>query len=130
MTIRDVPVCDWQSFLDRFSRAHHAWLMTVHGIVHGMPVTCVPSVAIKSVALERGTADHLVRLTFDNGISLCVPRPCAVRVQEADDGAEWALEVDAADDVFVRMAFRATALPEQLDGLAPGEVDVEMSVAP
>jgi hypothetical protein len=53
-----------------------------------------------------------------------------VRVQEADDGAEWALEVDAADDVFVRMAFRATALPEQLDGLAPGEVDVEMSVAP
>jgi hypothetical protein len=29
---------------------------------------------------------------------------------------------------FFRMAFGATALPEQLDGLAPGEVNVEMPV--
>jgi hypothetical protein len=29
----------------------------------------------------------------------------------------------------MRIAFRATALPEQLDGIAPGEVHVEMSSA-
>jgi hypothetical protein len=49
-----------------------------------------------------------------------------LRVQEADDGAEWALEVDTADGAFIRMAFRATALPEQLDGIAPGEIEVEV----
>jgi hypothetical protein len=45
-----------------------------------------------------------------------------VRVQEANDGAEWALEIDTAEGAFMRIAFRATALPEQLDGIAPGEL--------
>jgi hypothetical protein len=128
MTIRDVPVCEWRSFFERFSRAHRAWLATVHGVVDGVPVTCVPSTAIDSVTLEQHVPDRPLRLTFANGISLCAPRPRAVRVQEANDGAEWALEVDAGDDVFIRMAFRATALPEQLDGLAPCEVNVGMPV--
>jgi hypothetical protein len=83
-------------------------------------------VAIESVALETAGPDHILRLTFANGISLCAPRPSAMRVQEARDGAEWALEVDTADGAFIRMAFRATALPEQLDGIAPGEVAVEV----
>jgi hypothetical protein len=115
--------------LDRFSRAHRAWLATVHGVEQGMPVTSISSTAIKSVALEPQGPDHILRLIFANGISLCAPRPSAVRVQEANDGAEWALEVDTAEGAFMRIAFRATALPEQLDGIAPGEVDVEMSSA-
>jgi hypothetical protein len=86
-------------------------------------------VALQSVALETPGPDHILRLTFANGISLCGPRPSAVRVQEADDGAEWALEIETADGGFIRVAFRATALPEQLDGLAPGEVAIEMSTA-
>lgn len=129
MTIRDVPRGEWRSFLDRFSLAHRAWHATVHGIQHGVPVTGVSSVALQSVALETPGPDHILRLTFANGISLCGPRPSAVRVQEADDGAEWALEIETADGGFIRVAFRATALPEQLDGLAPGEVAIEMSTA-
>jgi hypothetical protein len=126
VTIRDVPACEWRPFLARFSRAHRAWLTTLHGLERGAPVTSVPSVAIESVALESRGPEHVVRVRFVNGISLCVPRPSAVRVQEADDGAEWALEVDTADGAFMRMAFRATVLPEQLDGVAPGEVMVEL----
>jgi hypothetical protein len=116
--------------LDRFSRAHRAWLATVHGVERGVPVTSVSSVAIESLALETRGLAHILRLTFANHISLCAPRLSAVRVQEADDGAERALEVDTADGAFIRIAFRATALPEQLDGMAPGEINVEMSSAP
>jgi hypothetical protein len=47
-----------------------------------------------------------------------------VRVQ-TDDGAERALEVETADGGFIRLAFRATALPEQLDGVAAGELMAE-----
>jgi hypothetical protein len=126
VTIRDVPPYEWPSFFDRFSRVHRAWRATVHGVEHGRPVTCVPSAAIESVALEHRVPDQILRLTFANGISLCALRPCRLRVQEADDGAEWALEVDTAYGAFIRMAFRATALPEQLDGIAPGEIEVEM----
>jgi hypothetical protein len=128
--VRDVSPCEWRSFLDRFGRAHRAWLATVHGVEHGVPVTSVSSVAIESVALETRGVDHILRLTFANHISVCAPRLSAVRVQEDDHGAEWALEVDTVDGAFIRIAFRATALPEQLDGMARGEVNVEMPSAP
>jgi hypothetical protein len=121
-TIRDVPATQWHAFFERFSREHRAWRATVHGVAQGVPITRVPSVALESVTLERHVPDLIVRLRFANGISLCTTGPRAVRVEQTDDGAECALEVDAADDAFVRVAFRATALPEQLDGVAPGEV--------
>jgi len=45
-----------------------------------------------------------------------------MRIQETDIGLAQALEIDGLDDQFIRLAFRATAMPEQLDGLAPGEL--------
>ncbi|HLG57561.1 MAG TPA: hypothetical protein VI485_19620 [Vicinamibacterales bacterium] len=127
MTVRDVPRSGWCSFLERFSRAHRGWLATIHGIERGVAVTRVPSEAIKAIALEQHVPDAIVRLTFLNGVSLCAPRPSAVRVQETKDGAECALEVDTAEGAFIRLAFRATALPEQLDGIAPAEMAAEAS---
>jgi hypothetical protein len=88
-----------------------------------MPITRVPSMAIKHVVLERGGTDQIVRLTFANGISLRAVRPVTIRVQQTDDGLVCALEIEAVDDVFVRVAFRATARLDELDGLAPGELD-------
>ena len=81
------------------------------------------------VSLERSGFDHLVRLTFANGISLCAPQARAVRVQRTDEGAEAALEVDTAAGAFIRLAFRATALPDQLDGVAPAELSTERRIA-
>jgi hypothetical protein len=127
MTIHDVPASEWPSFLEQFSREHRAWLATVYGLEQGTPVRLVQSVAIRSVTLEGGVSDRLLRLTFADGVSLCVPHPCAVRVQRASDGAERALEVETADGALVRVAFRAVVPPEQLDGVAPGEVAAEVA---
>jgi hypothetical protein len=121
MTVRDVSRSEWPSFLEHFSREHRAWISTMHGLVAGAPLTHIPSVALKSVTLESDVPGPIVRITFFNGVSLCAVRPCVVRVQ-TDDGAERALEVETADGGFIRLAFRATALPEQLDGIAPGEL--------
>ena len=117
-----IPAVEWQSFLERFGRRHRAWLMTVHGVEQGMPVTRAVSVRLESVALERCGQDYLVRVTFGNGGSLCAPRPRAIRVQQTVEGAEWALEIETADGAFVRLAFRATTMPDQLDGLVHGEL--------
>jgi hypothetical protein len=126
MTVRDLPRSEWPSFLEAFSRAHCAWIGTLHGLVEKTIVTHIPSVALKSVMLESGASGPIVRVTFINGVSLCVARPCVVRVQ-TDDGTERALEVETADGGFTRLAFRATALPEQLDGVAPLELIAEAS---
>ena len=125
MTIHDVPASEWPSFLERFTREHRAWLATVYGLEQGAPVRLVRSVAIRSVTLEGSASDRLLRLTFADGVSLCAPRPCAMRVQRTSDGAECALEVETVDGAFVRVAFRGIVPPEQLDGVAPGEVIAE-----
>jgi hypothetical protein len=127
MTMRDVPPSEWRGFLEAFGREHRAWLATIHGIEQETPFTCIPSAALKSVRLENGHPDHVVRLTFVTGISLCAVRPCAVRVQQRHDGAVCALEVETVDGALVRLAFRATALPEQLDGVAPNELGAGMA---
>lgn len=123
-----VPAAEWQTFLGEFSRRHRAWLATIHGVERGVPVTCIPSAGLASVTLNGHDPDHIVCLTFLNGASLSAPRPRAVRVQSAEDGAECALEVETVDDGFLRLAFRATALPEQVDGLAPAEVMVRRPI--
>lgn len=121
MTIRDVLGSEWPSFLEHFSREHRAWIGTIHGLVAGAPVTHVQAAGLKSVTLESGASGPILRITFVNGVSLCAVRPCVLRVQ-TDDGAQRALEIETADGGFIRLAFRATALPEQLDGIAPGEL--------
>lgn len=104
-----IPAVEWRSFLERFGRRHRAGLATIHGLVRGKPVTRIPSVALSSVRLDRHGPDHVVRLTFLNGIALCAPTPRGVRVQRTDDDVEGALEVDTADGAFVRLAFRPAA---------------------
>jgi hypothetical protein len=121
MTLRHVPRSEWRSFLHAFSRSHRAWLATIHGFVGEATVTHIPSVALKSVTLDDTRSDSVVRITFINGISLCAARPCVLCVQ-SDNGAERALEIETAEGGFIRLAFRATVLPEQLDGVAPAEL--------
>lgn len=62
-----------------------------------------------------------VRVGFQGGPTVLVEAPRTLGVDRRDDGAERALEIDAAAG-FVRIAFRATALPEELDGIAPAEL--------
>lgn len=121
-----IPAVEWQSFLERFGRRHRGWLATVHGIERGIPVTCAASVRLDSLALERRDREHVVRLTFANRVSLCTPRPRTVRVQRTPERAELSLEIETAEGAFVRLAFRATAMPEELDGLAPGELNTDL----
>jgi hypothetical protein len=124
-----VPAVEWCVFLERFSRRHRGWLGTVHGVEEDLPLTRMASERLESVSLERSGFDHLVRLTFANGISLCAPKARAVRVQRSVEGAEAALEVETAAGAFIRLAFRATALPDELDGVAPAELSTERRIA-
>jgi hypothetical protein len=119
---QEVPAGEWCSFLEGFTREHRGWIATIHVVDAGTgAVTLLTHVRLKS-------ATHVVdaaRFEFlDEGPSLCARRPCALRIQQTDIGAVQALEIETLEGQFIRLAFRATALPEQLDGLAPGEVDL------
>lgn len=117
--IQEVPAGEWCPFLEGFSRAHRAWLATIHVVDSGGALTRWRQVRLKS-------ATHVVDAALfeflDEGQSFCARRPCTLRIQQTDVGAVQALEIETLEGQFIRLAFRATALTEQLDGLAPDEV--------
>ena len=75
-------------------------------------------IPLKSAA---ASADAVTLEFLGEARSVCVRSPGTMRIQLTDVGAAQALELDVPDGQFIRLAFRATAMPEQLDGLAPGE---------
>jgi hypothetical protein len=124
--IQEVPAGEWCPFLEGFSRAHRAWLATIHVVDTGGAMTRWAQVRLKSAthAVDAALFEFL-----DEGQSLRIRRPCVLRIQQTAIGAVQALEIETLDGQFIRLAFRSTVLPEQLDGLAPGESPGELSLA-
>jgi hypothetical protein len=120
--IREIPARECGSFLERFGREHRAWLATVHVIDARGTVTRSAHIPLKSAA---ASADAVTLEFLHEPRSLCAHSPRAVRIQETDKGLARALEIDGLEGQFIRLAFRATALPEQLDGLAPEELTAD-----
>ena len=117
--IWQVPAAEWPAVLEQFGRGHHAWLATVHVVDRQGGVSRGDRRPLKAATAIAGA----VRLDFfDDGHSLSVRRPCGLRIQETESGLTQAMELETADGQLVRVAFRATARPEQLDGVAPGEL--------
>jgi hypothetical protein len=125
--IQDAPTGEWDRFLEQFGREHRAWLTTVHVVdARGGAVTRSPQIPLKSAAASA----NAVSLEFlREPHSICARHPCAVRIQQTESGLVHALEIDGSDGQLIRLAFRATAMPEQLDGLAPGELSIDPSPA-
>ena len=122
--IREVPRGEWRSSLERFGREHRAWLTTLHVIDTRGTVNHVAQIPLKSAT---ASTDAVQFEFLDEAHSFCARSPCAVRIQQTGIGLVQALEIDTRDGRFIRLAFRATALPEQLDGLAPGELPADRS---
>ena len=127
MSTKTVPVAEWPPFLARFGRAHRAWLTTVERSAPGgrlhVQARWRPLEAV--VAREVPGRPVAIELRFQDALeptAVVVRHPCAVRVNETPEGAERGLDIDEAKGACTRVRFRATALPETLDGVAPGEL--------
>jgi hypothetical protein len=128
MSIRDVPRPDWVSFLDRFSREHRGWLTTVEQSGTGESTRPIRAIERPLGSLDAALGEGGVRsITIhfaeeaDAGAAVRIDAPVALRVAENARGAERGLEIATATGA-TRLQFRATALPEELDGMAPTEL--------
>ena len=120
MSIHDVPRFRWADALEEFSRGHRGWLASVATVGPG-PVL-LSHTGWRPLESVIVTQTGSVRVGFHGGPTVLVEAPRTLGVDRRDDGAERALEVDSAGAEFVRVTFRATALPEALDGIAPAEL--------
>jgi hypothetical protein len=100
MNQRDIARKDWPQFLDSFARRHRSWLATVQDWSREAPErTRAVDQPLESLAVEEG----------------------AIAIRLGERGEELGLDLDHARGV-TRLRFRAAALPEELDGVAPSEL--------
>ena len=124
MSVHNVPRSRWTAVLEEFSRGHRGWLASVVTVGPGPQlVSRTESRPLESITVaQTGGRPRAVYVRFHGGPTVVVKAPRTLGVDRREDGAERALEIDAAEAEFVRIAFRATALPEELDGIAPAEL--------
>lgn len=125
MSTRNVPPEQWPEFLESFSRRHRAWLATVDQSGETIGRESAGQALLGSVtAMRDGRRVSAVEIAFvgDGHVPLRVENPTAIRVDQTREGAERGLEIVDDHGVCTRVGFRASATPEMLDGLAPGEV--------
>jgi hypothetical protein len=120
MSIHDVPRWRWADAFEEFSRGRHGWLASV--VIVGPGPVLMSHTGLRPLESVTVAQTGGVRVGFQGGPTVLVEAPGTLRVDRTDDGVERALEIDTADAEFVRVTFRATALPEELDGIAPAEL--------
>lgn len=131
MSVRDVPRGRWAEALEQFSRAHRGWLTRVVRVGPGPELVSGTSWhPLESVAAIR-TRMHVttVLVNLQGGPRVLVRSPRTLGIDSCEDGAERGLEIAAAGGEFVRIVFRATARLEELDGIAPAEMESRKQVA-
>jgi hypothetical protein len=124
MSVHNVPRARWADVLEQFSRGHRGWLASLVTVGPGPELASRTDwYPLESVTVaQTGGRTTAIRVKLQGGATVCVSAPRTLGVDRRDDGAERALEIDAAEGEFVRIAFRATALPEEVDGIAPAEL--------
>jgi hypothetical protein len=113
MSLREIPVAQWDPFLEEFSREHRAWLASVDRAHPGAPSHVeVRERALRSIETDAVTG---IEIRFQDG-TVRVEAPKALRVDETGG-----LEIEDWSGERVRLRFRVAEPPGALDGLAPLE---------
>jgi hypothetical protein len=121
--MREIPRDEWVEFLDSFSRQHEGWLVTVE--VLGAEIGA--QVEAEEMALERITAD--LKGGGEDAISIIlgkrsaghvthnITQPTHVRIEQAESGADMALQIESRGGVTTLVRLRSAMLPEMVDGI-------------
>jgi len=123
MATREIPRENWNSFFDTFSRQHEGWLATLEVLgrdfgaqeeAHELPLE---GVSISSGTNEAETIAISIGKTPENHISHTVLKPTHVWIEQTQDGADAALEIESEDESKTLLRFRSSVPPELVDGV-------------
>lgn len=123
MRTREIPRDEWVAFFDGFSRQHEGWLVTIE--VLGSELGA--QVEARELRLEGITADLkggdedtisiMVGETPDDHITHVITAPSHVHLEQTQEGANEALQIESGDRVTTLLRFRSAMLPEMVDGI-------------
>lgn len=118
----EIPRAEWVTFFDGFSRQHEGWLVTleVFGPDIGAQVqaSAVPLQGV--VATLKGTGLDTISIIVGESadeFAHTVTAPIQVMLEQTEEGAHVAVEIQAASEEKTLLRFRSVALPEMVDGV-------------
>jgi hypothetical protein len=125
MRTSEIVQGEWKAFFDSFSRRHAGWLVRLdvlgsevgaqHEVVDSplMGITSdVPGQRTVHVHVGRGT-EHVTHTIND---------VANVRLEQSDEGADAALQIESADGTTTLLQFRSVVLPESVDDIVPADM--------
>ena len=130
MRTREIVQSEWKAFFDSFSRQHEGWLvrLDVLGAEIGAQHEVVESPLIgvtSDVPTERTI--HVLVGRGPEHITHAIHDVVHVRLEQSDEGADAALQIESADGTTTLLQFRSAVLPETVDDIVP--VDKERRLA-
>jgi hypothetical protein len=123
MRTLEVPRSEWKGFFDSFSRQHEGWLATLE--VLGADVGAqeeARELPFAGVSLSSA-GDETEAISIDLGtkpdahVSHAISEPTVVRVEQTEEGANAALEIEVADGTKTLLTFRSPMPAEFVDGV-------------
>jgi len=123
MRTQEIPRTEWRTFLDSFSRQHEGWLATLE--VFGADVGTQKEgreLPLAGVSLSsRGDETEAISIdlgtTPDEHVSHAISEPTAVWLEQTEEGANAALEIEVADGTKTLLRFRSPMPAEFVDGV-------------
>jgi hypothetical protein len=125
-TREEIPRDQWSVFLDRFSLQHENWLVDVFSktsdqelvrLAHELPLQ---SIAASLKAGDDDTMSIVLANTKTEMLSHNQPRVRRMFLLENPQGAHTGLVLEGSDGTETILRFRATGLPETIDGVMDG----------
>jgi len=128
MRTQEIPRSEWRGFFDSFSRQHEGWLATLE--VLGADVGAQEEgrgLPLAGVSLSSG-GDETEAISIDLGtkpdehVSHAISAPTAVWLEQTEEGANAALEIEGADGTKTLLRFRSPMPAEFVDGVVLDQV--------
>ena len=119
------PRADWRTKLDEFSTVHKGWRMSLEQLTPDLGAQPeIEDLPLQGVAAELGRKDSTITIAAGSKgldqITHTIHTPTRVQLEQNDEGADVALEIESSDRVKAILRFTAPALPETVDGVAGG----------
>lgn len=117
-----IPRADWRAKLQEFSVVHDGWRISLD--VLSPEIGAQPEISdmpLRGVTAETGLRDATITITAgwkdSEYITHTIHAPQRVQLEQQNNGADVALEIDSADSVKAIVRIMTPALPETVDGL-------------
>ena len=126
MSTQEIARDEWASFLDRFSKQHEGWLVTLEVFAPDLgaqeEATELPleGISLSSSGQEPDTIAISVGKEPGDHVTHTVTEPERVWLEQTTEGANAALEIESKNETKTLLRFRSAVPSELVDGVVFG----------